>query len=163
MGGKIPGMKPMGDVVPVDDLVSRFGSAKHPERAAEHDRPGGVDDDTVAALGALSAALETAEHARGNLYAFHRLTGRSDNDLKDAVEQLRAAGHTREAEVIDEVLVGRDVVPGMWTFQILEAYERTYLDVFRAVERSVRDALGVAAPHLAEAELKVREQGGSAR
>ena len=41
-----------------------------PDRA--HQRPPGVGDATVAALGKLSEALECVEDARGHLYAFHR-------------------------------------------------------------------------------------------
>ena len=144
--------------VPVDELLRRFGTAHHPERPCEHPRPAGVSDATADALGRLSAALETVEEARGHLYAFHRLSGTADLDLQGAVQALRDAGHEREADVVTEVLVGRDVVPGMWTFQLLEAYDATYAEVFRTVERSVRTALGVAAPHLVEAEMKVREQ-----
>ncbi len=145
-------------VLAVDALVRRFGSAHHPERTAEHRRPDGVSDATVEALARLSAALETAEDARGHLYAFHRLSGRADLDLQGAVQALRDAGHDREADAVTEVLVGRDVLPGMWTFQIVEAYDANYAQVFRAVERSVRAGLGVTAPHLGEAEMKVREQ-----
>jgi len=145
-------------VLPVDALLGRFGSAHHPERAPEHPRPDGVSDATVEALARLSAALETAEDARGHLYAFHRLSGRADLDLQDAVQALRAAGHERVADTVTEVLVGRDVLPGMWTFQIVEGYDANYTDVFRIVERSVRAELGVRAPHLGEAEMKVREQ-----
>lgn len=144
--------------VPLDALVNTFGSAKHPGRAAEHPRPNGVTDATVDALGKLGAALEDMEDARGHLYAFHRLSGRADLDLQEAVHALRAAGHGHVADVVTEVLVGRDVLPGMWTFQIVEAYDRGYADVFRAVERSVRAELGVTFPHPGEAEMKVREQ-----
>jgi hypothetical protein len=145
-------------IVPVDALLQRFGSAKHPERPPEHPRPDGLPDETVEALAKLSAALEDAEDARGHLYAFHRLSGRADLDLQDAVRSLRDAGHEHAADVITEVLVGRDVLPGMWTFQIVEAYDANYLEVFRTVERSVRTEPGVSSPHLGEAEMKVREQ-----
>jgi hypothetical protein len=144
--------------LPVNALLARFGSAKHPERAPEHPRPAGVSDETVEALAQLGKALEAAEDARGHLYAFHRLSGRADLELQDAVSALRAAGHGAAADAVTEVLVGRDVVPGMWTFQIVEAYDANYMDVFRAVEQSVRAELGVAAPHLGEAEMKAREQ-----
>ena len=42
---------------------------------ATHQRPEGVSDITIEALGKLSEALEVLEHARGYLYGFHRLTG----------------------------------------------------------------------------------------
>ena len=55
----------------------------------EHQRPEGVDDATVAAVGKLSEALEVLEHARGYLYAFHRLTGTADLALGEAVGMFR--------------------------------------------------------------------------
>lgn len=62
---------------------------------SRHQRPEGVTDTTVEALGALSKALETAERARGALYDFHQLTGSADLALDDAVRLLRAAGTDR--------------------------------------------------------------------
>lgn len=142
------------------DLVDRFGSARHPDRPSAHPRPSGVSDELVAALGKLSAALEVAEDARGHLYAFHRLSGRADLDLQDAVQALREAGEAAVADEVAEVLVGRDVIPGSWTFQIVEAYDAQYASVFRAVEQDVRARLGAGEPHVFEAEMKVREQSG---
>ncbi|MGH8861137.1 MAG: hypothetical protein ACRDVG_07855 [Jatrophihabitantaceae bacterium] len=71
-----------------------------------------MSDATVDALGKLSAALETADHARGHLYAFHRLSGSCDLALQSAVTELREAGHGNLADEIDEVLIGREVIAG---------------------------------------------------
>ena len=98
------------DALPVAALVGRFGSARHPDRPPAHDRPTGLSDDSLDALTALSAALEVAEDARGHLYSFHRLSGRADLDLQDAVEQFRSAGHAQVADAIREMLVGRDII-----------------------------------------------------
>lgn len=105
---------------------------------AGHVRPEGVSDATVEALGALSEALETVERARGHLYAFHQLTGGADLALDKAVEQLRAAGHAPQAELVEREIVGRNVIPGCWTFQIVEAYDTTYYRPFTGVETQVR-------------------------
>jgi hypothetical protein len=145
-------------VLPVDALVTRFGSARRPEREPQHQRPPGLNDASVQALAALGKALEDMEDARGHLYSFHRLSGRADLDLQDAIEQFRAAGHGQVADAVREVLVGRDVLPGMWSFQIIEAYDAGYAEVFRTVERSVRASFGVTEPHLGEAEMKASEQ-----
>lgn len=139
-------------------LGDRFGSAKHPDRSAAHSRPDGVSDATVEALGKLSEALEVVENARGHLYEFHRMSGQADLALGEATRQLRDAGHEALAAEIDEVLVGRDVVPGSWTFQIVEAYDAQYWSVFRAVDEHARYQLVGGAPHLFEAEMKVTEQ-----
>ena len=141
-----------------DDLISRFGSARHPERSSQHARPEGVSDEEVDADGKVSAAFEVIEQARGLLYGFHRMSGQADLALQEAVTALRDAGHHDLAAEIDEVLVGRDVIPGHWTFQIVEAYDDQYYQVFRAVAEKVREHLAGGAPHVFEAELKVREQ-----
>ena len=142
------------------ELVERFGSAKHPERQAAHERPAGAGDDLVAAVGKLSEALECVEHARGHLYAFHRLSGHADLTLQEAITALRETGETDLADQVEQVLVGRDVVRDMWTFQIVEAYDAQYWSVFRDVEKYVRDARISGKPHVYEAEMKRSEQGG---
>src|SRR5436190_5579576 len=122
-------------------LEDRFGSAKHPDRPSERPRAADLDDATVAAVGKLSEALEIVENARGHLYAFHRMSGMADLTLQEATEVLRAAGHADLADEIELVLVGRDVVPGHWTFELVEAYDAQYWTVFRAVEEEARNRL----------------------
>lgn len=121
---------------------------------AAHRRPEGADDATVSALGKLSEALEAVEVARGHLYTFHRLSGTADLTLGDAVQELRDAGHGELADRIDRELVGRNVIPGRWTFQIVEAYDDTYYSVFQELERDARDRLVEGKRHLYEAEMK---------
>lgn len=121
---------------------------------AAHQRPADLDDATVAAVGRLTEALETCERARGHLYTFHQLTGSADIELGGAVAQLRRAGHGDIADRLERELVGRNVIPGHWTFQIVEAYDATYWSVFRAMEQEVRDELAGGRRHLYEAEMK---------
>lgn len=120
----------------------------------EHQRPDGVDDLTVSALGKFSEALEAIEIARGHLYTFHRLSGTADFTLGDAVAELREAGHTELADRVDRELVGRNVLEGRWTFQIMEEYDDTYYSVFKELEQLARDQLVAGRRHLYEAELK---------
>jgi hypothetical protein len=124
----------------------------------EHTRPEGVTDATVEALGKLSEALEAAEVARGHLYAFHRRSGTADLTLGDAVDLLRKAGHEELAERIDRELVGRNVLHGRWTFQIVEEYDDTYYSLFKELDRVARDELVGGRRHLYEAEMKERER-----
>jgi hypothetical protein len=51
-------------------------------------------------------------------------------------------------------MVGRNVIPDHWTFQIVEAYDRTYYQPFRQVEQQPRDDLVQGRDHLYEAEMK---------
>jgi len=127
-----------------------------PGLPADHQRPEGVDDVTVAAVGTLTDALETVIRARGHLYAFHQLTGRADHRLDDAVELLRKAGHDELAEEITTELIGRNVIPGRWTFKIIEDYDDNYYDLFVELEKRARDELTGGKRHLNEAEMKQR-------
>ncbi|HEU5486257.1 MAG TPA: hypothetical protein VFU98_15210 [Microlunatus sp.] len=125
---------------------------------AEHQTPAGVTDATVEALGKLSEALETCERARGHLYTFHQLTGSADIQLGEAVDALRAAGHREIADRLDTELVGRNVISGRWTFQIVEDYDDSYWSTFRSMERQVRKELADGRRHLYEARLKQAER-----
>ncbi|MEU4037472.1 hypothetical protein [Streptomyces collinus] len=119
-----------------------------------HRRPDGVDDKTVEALGSLSKALETTERARGSLYAFHQLTGGADLELDRAVRLLREAGHPEWADKVQTEILGRNIIPGHWTFQIVEAYDHTYYRPFQELERAAVNELAQGRDHLYEAEMK---------
>jgi hypothetical protein len=124
----------------------------------DHQRPAGLDDLTVEALGKLSEALEVVERVRGHLYSVHQLTGTGDFMLDDAVDLFRRAGHQALAERIETELIGRNVIPGHWTFQIVEEYDDGYYADFRAIEKAARDELADGKRHLYEAELKEKRR-----
>ena len=138
----------MSDEVPGEDLPGD----------PAHRTPAGVDDATVDALGKLSEALETVERARGHLYTFHQLTGSADIALQGAVDALREAGHGALADRVDAELVGRNVIEGRWTFQIVEDYDDGYWSLFRDLERTAREQLAGGRRHLFEARLKQSER-----
>ncbi|EWT01094.1 hypothetical protein N865_11815 [Intrasporangium oryzae NRRL B-24470] len=121
-----------------------------------HRRPAGTTDATVEALGKLSEALEVVEDARGHLYGFHRLTGMGDLTLGEAVDLLREAGHGALADRIAEELVGRNVIEGRWTFQLVEEYDDGYYATFKRLEAAAREELVGGRRHLYEAEMKER-------
>lgn len=138
---------PSGTVTPIETATSDGPDAAHR-------RPPGLDDDTVEALGKLSEALEVVEHARGYLYGFHRLTGKADLALGEAVDMFRDAGHEDIANRLEREVVGRNVVQGRWTFQIIEEYDTDFYGVFKALEQDARDELAGGRKHLFEAEMK---------
>jgi hypothetical protein len=131
-------------------------SADSPDEA--HRPPAGVSDETVAALGKLSEALETVERARGHLYTVHQLTGHADLMLDEAAALLRDAGHPQVAERVEKELIGRNVIAGRWTFQIVEDYDDGYYADFRRLERDARDELTGGRRHLYEAAMKERRR-----
>jgi len=125
---------------PESDAATSFGAAE-------------PDPATVDAVGKLTEAFETVEVARGHLYAFHQLTGSADFALEQAIGALRDAGHTELAERLDRELLGRNVLHGRWTFQVVEEYEDLYYRVFQEFERQGCDLVG-GRRHAYEAKLK---------
>lgn len=132
-------------------------SAQDRERGLDR-RRAGVDDATVDAIGKVSEALETVEGARGHLYRFHQLMGRADRQLGEACDQLREAGHDAAAELLETEMVGRNVIEGRWSFQVVEEFDDRYWAVFRDHEQRVRDELQGGARHVYEAEMKERRR-----
>jgi hypothetical protein len=124
----------------------------------EHARPDDADDRAVAAAGKMTEALETLERARGHLYTFHQLIGETDFKLDEVLELLRERGDDELADRLSRELVGRNVLPGRWTFQVIEEFDDGYYDVFREHERAIREALVGGRPHVYEAELKQRRR-----
>jgi len=124
-----------------------------PERDLDR-RPAGATDAAVEAAGVMSETLEVVEELRGHLYALHRLTGKADFKLDDAVRLLRDAGADDLADEVATDLIGRNVLAGRWTFQVVEEYDDGYYATLRDLERRVRDRLVAGRRHVAEAELK---------
>ena len=120
----------------------------------EHTRPAGLGDASVEALGRLSEALEMVERARGHLYSFHQLMGHADLLLGTACDALDDAGHADVADRLRTDLVGRNVLRGRWTFQVVEEFDDDYWSPFREHERRVRDELQNGERHVFEARMK---------
>ncbi|MCT2280436.1 hypothetical protein M3G91_22740 [Micromonospora chalcea] len=123
-----------------------------------HTRPRGLDDTTVEALGELSKALETIHRVRGHLYSMHQLVGGADLTLDRVVELLRKAGHNDVARRVENELIGRNVLPGRWTFQIMEEFDDGYYAAFQEIERDAREKLAGGRRHIYEAEMKERRR-----
>ena len=127
-----------------------------------HERPAGVSDETVAAVGKLSESLEYLERAKGRLYDFHQLMGRVDLLAQEAADELAAAGHSDHAQLLRQQVIGRNVLDGRWTFQIVEEFGELYDAPFRSVEEKVRGDLLAGRKHVYEAEMKARERSAEA-
>jgi hypothetical protein len=123
-----------------------------------HLPPDDVDDATVRAVGKVSAALEVVDQARGYLYGFHRLIGRADNELQTALDELEDAGHQDLAKALRAEVVGRNVLEGRWSFQIVEDFDDNYWTTFRDAERTVRERLVGGRRHVYESTMKERNR-----
>ncbi|MFF4652072.1 hypothetical protein [Streptomyces sp. NPDC001380] len=123
-----------------------------------HCRPPGTPDAAVEAAGRFSEALERLERARGALYDFHQLVGRADAMLDDVVASLEALGRDRLAAEVRDRLVGRNVLQGRWTFQVVEEFDDGYYALFRELEKRTRQELVGGRRHVYEAEMKQRRR-----
>ena len=142
-----------------DDLLAQFDSARHPERSPGHPVPDGVDDARWPPSVSCRPRSRCSRRPAGTCTRSTAAQGQADLELQQALEHLREAGHRALADEIDQVLVGRDVVPGPWTYQIVESYDRTYYDIWKAAPRSpMAERLADGTPHLAESSMKVEEQ-----
>ncbi len=112
----------------------------------------------VEAVGKVTEALEWVERARGRLYDFHQLIGHADLVLDEAVEALRSCGHDKWADRLIDEVVGRNVLDGRWTFQVVEEFDDGYYAAFRRYAQDVRAALADGQRHCFEAQLKERRR-----
>ena len=124
------------------------------QRDAEHRRPEGVSDETVEAVGKLSAALDHIEDARGHMYAFHRLMGSAERTMEEATELMREAGHGEIADALDRDVLGGNPLPGMWSFQMVEAYDDGFYARAKGLHQRALDELLEGRRHVFEAEMK---------
>ena len=107
-----------------------------PEPFLEHiasDEPSGI----IEAVGKASEAFEYIERARGHLYSFHQLVGRADLLFGEAAEMLAAAGQAEQAATLQRDVVGRNVLDGRWTFQVVDEFDDLYYDGVRSALRSL--------------------------
>lgn len=123
-----------------------------------HDRPAGATDASVEAVGRASEAFEYVERVRGHLYNLHQLMGRADAVFGEAADMLDDAGHQQQAELLREEVVGRNMLDGRWTFQIVEEFDDVYYDAVRNLVRGLEADLMDGHRHVFEAEMKERRR-----
>ena len=112
------------------------------------------DEKTLAATGKLSEAVEWVERARGHLYGFHQLIGRADFLFEDAADLLEQAGEGAWAQAVRSGVVGRNVIAGRWTFQIVEDFDSDYWSCVRDMRQRICDEFTEGRLHAFEAHLK---------
>lgn len=124
----------------------------------EHRRPDGASDALVAAVGKVSEALEWVERARGHLYDFHQMMGHADLLFGEAATALRSAGAIDQSELLDGEVVGRNILDGRWSFQVVEEFDAGYYRAVRDADQSIRQDLMDGKRHVFEAEMKERRR-----
>ena len=112
------------------------------------------DDDITAAVGKASEALEYVERARGHLYSLHQLIGHADLVFGEAADLFRECGEEKTADLLDRDIVGRNILDGRWSFQIVEEFDELYYSVVQGAVRGLeRDHLG-GRRHVYESQMK---------
>jgi hypothetical protein len=106
------------------------------------------------ACGKASEALEYVIRVRGHLYSAHQLTGRADFLFEEAADLLDEAGEDGDAQRLREEIVGRNLLDGRWTFQIVEEFDDVYFSVVEAAVRELEARHTGGRRHAHEAELK---------
>jgi hypothetical protein len=102
----------------------------------------------------VTEALEYLERACGRLYDFHQLVGHADLVFEEAARALARGGHEGWATELSEEIVGRNVIDGRSTFQVVEEFDDGYYAAVRTFEHDLRAALVGGHRHLLEARLK---------
>jgi hypothetical protein len=112
----------------------------------------------VEAIGKASEALEYVERARGHLYSFHQLMGRADIEFGNACDLLATCGLGADAASVSETVVGRNVLDGRWTFQVVEEFDELYYAVARDAVRRLEDEHLGGERHAHERLMKTRRR-----
>lgn len=136
-----------------------IGTSRFREDVARDSPP-----ELLEAVGKASEALEYVERARGHLYSFHQLMGRADLLFGEAAQMLTDAGQAAAGGRVDDEVVGRNVLDGRWTFQIVEEFDELYYEAVRDAVRRLEQQFQEGYRHVHEARMKEdrRTRGRSA-
>ena len=115
---------------------------------------GDASDAVIEAVGKATEALEYVERARGHLYSFHQLTGHADLLFGEAADMLAEAGEPECADRLEDQVVGRNVLDGRWTFQVVEEYDELYHQYVTAAVEELERRFQHGRRHVFEARMK---------
>lgn len=104
------------------------------------------------ALHELQLAGEHVQRAYGHLLAFHHQIGRAMDRYAAAEPHLREAGYDAFADEIRDRHLPAGVVGDLWSYELVEAFERGFLAGTTGFERRVRDGIAEGVGHVAERE-----------
>ncbi len=135
-----------------------MGAGVTDDEGAVRQRPEHVSDELVEAIGKASEAFEYLERARGHLYSFHQLMGHADLTFGEAADLLDESGETDDAQLVETDVVGRNVLQGRWSFQIVEEFDDVYYDPVRETVRGLERRHLDGMRHLYESEMKERRR-----
>jgi hypothetical protein len=80
--------------------------------------------------------------------------GSAESTLEEAEELIRKAGHTEIADAMDRDVLGQNPLPGMWSFQMVEAFDDGFYARTKGLHDRALDELVEGRRHIFEAEMK---------
>lgn len=90
-------------------------------------------------MATATEAIEYVERARGHLYTLHHLLVRADILFAEVAASLQAQGRADEAELLQDHVIGRNVIDDRWSFELVEGFDDSY---YSPVTEAVRDLEG---------------------
>lgn len=104
------------------------------------------------ALHDFQVGIEYVYRGYGSLLDFHHDLGHAMDRLRQAEDELRAAGHEELADELRDEHLPKGVVDGMWSYEIVEAFREDFLDELSDFETSVREEVAGGVGHVTERE-----------
>ena len=80
--------------------------------------------------------------------------GSAEKTMEEATKMVREAGHDEIADALNRDLLGRNPLPGMWSFQMVEAFDDGFYATARGIQQHALDTLVEGRRHIFEAEMK---------
>jgi hypothetical protein len=112
-----------------------------------------IDARLLETMATATEAMEYVERARGHLFTLHHLLGRADLLFAEVAAELRSQGRAGDAARIEREVVGRDVLEGRWSFEVLEEFEQEYYEPVRDAVRTV-ERRTTGRPHARDVRLR---------
>jgi hypothetical protein len=139
---------------PPDLFSTATRSEPAPPVVLSADEPAPADDQRLLeTMATATEAMEYVERARGHLITLHHLLGRAEVLFEEVAGELRAEGHSTEAAQLEREVIGRDVIEGRWSYELLEEFDRAYYEPVRDTHREVV-AGTVGRPHAREEHVR---------
>ncbi|MEQ8835162.1 MAG: hypothetical protein RIB67_12060 [Miltoncostaeaceae bacterium] len=122
----------------------------------------GLPPEVREAMDAVEVACEWVERAFGSLLDAHHRTGRAQILLLEAADAMEAVGQDAHAARIREV-AARDVLPGRWTYRMVDEFRAMMIEPVRAMEEAIRSDVTGGVRHVHEMDMRrrTREHGAA--
>lgn len=111
-----------------------------------------LSDTEQEALYHVQLGIEHAHRSYGDLLSFHHQIGRVMDQMDDAEQLLRDAGHETYADELRDEHLPAGVVGDDWTYELVEAFRTGFLAAMSEFEEEIREELADGREHVMERE-----------